>query len=57
MAELDFEIREALAEHTSAESWLSCVDIAKMLGVPVEMVHQVVIQKWDETLEANKVTE
>ena len=55
MAELDFEIREALEKHTTAESWLSCIDIAKMLGVPVEMVHQVVIQKWDETLEANKV--
>jgi hypothetical protein len=51
------EIREALATHTSAESYLSCIDIAKMIGVPVELVHQVVQEKWDETLKANGVTE
>jgi hypothetical protein len=57
MAELDLEIREALDAHNGPGTWLSCIDIAKMVGVPVEMVHQVVIQKWDETLESNKVTE
>jgi len=57
MAELDMEIREALATHTSAESYLSCIDIAKMIGVPVELVHQVVQERWDETLKSNGVTE
>jgi len=56
MAELDMEIREALDAHTGPETWLSCIDIAKMLGVPADMVHQVVLQRWDETLEANKVS-
>ena len=56
MAELDMEIREALDNHTGPKSYLSCVDIAKMLGVPVELVHQVVQERWDETLKANGVT-
>ncbi len=56
MAELDMEIREALATHTGPDTWLSCIDIAKMIGVPVEMVHQVVQEKWDETLKTNVVT-
>jgi hypothetical protein len=56
MAELDMEIREALDAHTGPETWLSCIDIAKMLGIPADMVHQVVLQRWDETLEANKVS-
>ena len=55
MAELDLEIREALAAHTGPDTWLSCIDIAKMIGVPVELVHQVVQEKWDETLKANEV--
>lgn len=55
MAELDFEIREALENHTGLASYLSCVDIAKMLGVPIEMVHQVVQERWDETLKSNGV--
>jgi hypothetical protein len=56
MAELDMEIREALDAHTGPKSYLSCVDIAKMIGVPVEMVHQIVQERWDETLKANGVT-
>ena len=56
MAELDLEIREALAAHTGPDTRLSCIDIAKMIGVPVEVVHQVVQERWDETLKANGVT-
>lgn len=56
MSELDFEIREALDNHTGPESYLSCVDIAKMLGVPVEMVHQVVEERWDAIVKSNGVT-
>lgn len=54
MAELDFDIREALDNHTGPESYISCVDIAKMIGVPVEMVHQIVLERWDETLNSSK---
>ena len=55
MAELDMEIREALDNHTGPGTWLSCIDIAKMIGVPVEMVHQIVEERWDETLKSNGV--
>jgi len=34
MAEIDMEIREALTAHTGPGTWLSCIDIAKMIGVP-----------------------
>ena len=55
MAELDLEIRDALNAHTGPGTWMSCIDIAKMIGVPVELVHQVVQERWDETLKSNGV--
>jgi len=46
MAEIDYEIREALDTYRK----LSCEEIACLLGIPLEFVHQVVEARWNEAV-------
>jgi hypothetical protein len=46
MAEIDYEIREALDTYRK----LSCEEIACLLGIPLEFVHQVVEARWNEII-------
>jgi len=47
MAELDMEINDALDAHRGPENWMSCEEIAVQLQIPVELVHQVVENRWN----------
>jgi len=47
MAELDMEINDALDAHRGPENWMSCEEIAFKLEIPVELVHQVVENRWN----------
>ena len=47
MAELDMEINDALDAHRGPENWLSCQEIAMKLEIPVELVNQVVENRWN----------
>ena len=47
MAELDREINDALDAHRGPENWMSCEEIAVQLQIPVELVHQVVENRWN----------
>jgi len=50
MSELDMEIRDALDMYRGPKNYKSCEEIATMMNIPVQMIHDVVEMRWNELI-------